>query len=142
MITARAFDVELRVEGRTVRAPAGYALLYGSPIPSGTALWMAFDRTPVDVRPSSDAKKYVGPEVSVRRGVQLPDMDLKTWSPIGEVDDVLYYRRGTHQGDYVHPFGGKMLWVFSRRKPMLYRQGAIMRVELRGASWGVRGFEG
>lgn len=141
MIVARAFNVLLVVNGRDVTAPSGYALLYGSPIPSGTALWMPYDRTPVDVPPSKDAVQYIGPGAYVTAGLELPDLALKNWTEVGEVTDAWYRRRGTHAGQWHHEFGEKkLLWVFSRRKPVLYEMGALRRVELRGASWTWRGF--
>ena len=143
MITAKAWNVLLVVDGRDITAPVSYALLHGSPIPSGTALWMPFDKTPIDVKPSSKAVEYLGPTVQVTRGLELPEMNLRAWSPIGEVTDAWYRRRGTHAGQWHHTFGEKKrLLIFTRRKPMLYRMGSIMRLELRGASWGWRGFTG
>jgi hypothetical protein len=144
VIIAKSWDVELdMVDGKTVRAPAGYALLHGSPIPSGTALWMPFDRTPVDVPPSKDAVQYIGPDVKVTAGLELPDMELSAWDEIGEVQEAWYRRRGTYAGQWHHPFGEKKrLWVFTRRKPVLYEMWAIRRVELRGASWTWRGLVG
>jgi hypothetical protein len=144
VITARCFNVELDMtDGSTVTAPAGYALLYGSPIPSGTALWMPYDRTPVDVQPSKDAVQYIGPGAYVTKGVELPPLNLKAWTLVGEVSEVWYRRRGTYEGEWHHPFGEKKrLLVFSRKKPLLYQCGTIRRLELRGASWGWRGFDG
>jgi hypothetical protein len=142
MLIAKSWDVLLVVDGRDVTAPRDYALLHGSPIPSGTALWMPFDKTPVDVPPSKDAIEYVGPSVQVTRGLQLPELSLKAWTPVGEVTDAWYRRRGTYAGQWHHPFGEKkLLWVFSRRKPVLYTMGSLRRVELRGASWTWRGLQ-
>jgi len=140
-LTARAFDVLLVVNGRDVTAPRDFALLYGSPIPSGTALWMPYDRTPVEVAPSKDAVAYIGPDAYVTAGLELPELSLKAWTAVGEVTDAWYRRRGTHAGTWQHPFGEKkILWVFARRKPVLYTMGNLRRVELRGASWTPRGF--
>ena len=131
------------VGGGTVTAPRGYALLYGSPIPSGNVLWMPYDRTPVDVEPSASAKKYIGPGAYVTAGLELPDLALKNWTEVGEVAEAWYRRRGTYAGTWHHPFGEKKrLWVFTRRKPVLYEMGSLKRVELRGASWTWRGLVG
>lgn len=150
MLVAKAWDVELDLadyEGkgpRTFTRP-GYAMLHdetGKWWPSNSALWMPFDRAPVDVPPSKDAERYIGPEVKVTRGLELPPKDLLAWIDLGEIIHVWYRRRGTHKGTWHHPFGEKkLLLIFTRKKPMLYRFGTDYRVELRGASWTWRGFQ-
>jgi hypothetical protein len=142
VLIAKGYRVRFVLFGnRSVRAPAGYALLHdpsGHAWPKCSGLCAPFTKTKETVD-DREARSYFGffSDAPGLGKLVLPPKDLGSWKRVGEVDEILYTRarpnrlRSSHQADYFHPFEGKAV---------LYRRGRLLRIELgRGCVWNWRG---
>jgi hypothetical protein len=78
-------------------------------------------RTSESIKGDGKARMYFGTTYLTKKAlVALPG---KSWTPVGEVVEILYVRRGKYAGAYFHPFKS-----FS---PTLSRSGRFYRLELR-----------
>jgi len=144
MLTAKGYEVSFRLKtGRVVRAPRSYGLLHdpeGRAWPKTSVIIALFRRSGRSSPPSGDASRYFG--YAPRQGtIDLPPKNLSSWRKVGEVAEIDYWRPGTHEGDYFHPFKPKG-WMFSEKTwPTLYRRGRTLRLEMGdGAVLNWRGF--
>lgn len=144
--------------GRTVKPPAGYALMNdesGADWPRCSGLVGSVKSTSRDPVRNSAAKSYFGHQPFAFT-VVIPSGDekhLRNWKCIGDVEEILYTRRrangapAEHAGDYYHPIrqqgSGLLARLLSFVLPAgskLYRRGRWYRIELaRGCVWNWRG---
>lgn len=141
MLIAKGFHVIFKMDdGRTVRPPAGHALLHdedGRDWPRCSGLVIPIKRVTREPVRSSSAKSYFGHE-PVGGRVVLPPRTLSEWQRVGVIDEVLYTRRrprglpSAHRADYYHPI--------DKGTATLYRRGRHYRMELgSGCRWNWRG---
>lgn len=140
MLIAKGFRVIFKMKGgKTVKPPAGYAMLHDE---DGRD-WPRCSSIVIPIRvaggPVKDAKAraYFGHLPAAGRAV-LPPRSLSEWTRVGEIDEVLYTRRrprglpASHQSDYYHPI--------EKGTATLYRRGRWYRMELgSGCQWNWRG---
>jgi hypothetical protein len=133
MLIAKAYNVELVVDGRVIRPPG--VLLHdpsGSDWPRTSCLITSFKRSGEPLtRPSAEARAWAENPDAVKAGtVDTPPRSLSSWTSVGGCERIRYTRKGEHADHYVHDFDDKEWLVFSRKLPEVYRLGRSMRVEL------------
>jgi hypothetical protein len=129
--------------GARISAPRGSSMLHD---PKGTSwgkcslLFVRMrmnTRQPTEREIEGEAKHYLGKAHRYGVGsVELPPRALAGWEKLGAVDEIFYDRPGTKApGLYKHPFGKRTALMLFRqgKKPLLYRRGSAMRLELGGS---------
>ena len=141
MLIAKGYRVIFKMtNGRTVRAPAGYAMLHdedGRDWSRCSALIMPIRPSREPLSGASKARTYFG-HTPVAARAELPPKSLSEWRKVGTIGEVLYSRRRprglptSHQADYFHPI--------EKGTATLYRRGRWYRMELgSGCQWNWRG---
>ena len=157
MLVAKASHVSFERPGDTrgrpsIIAPKSNLLLHdeeGESWPRCSVLIGPCRASRTSFSPTPAARRYFGRGYEPRAmTVTLPPRDLGAWKQIGEVERIYYVRRGNIMGGalFQHPFkgGGRrrfFLWGPKLDKPVLYKSGAFLRLELpQGCIVNHRGF--
>ena len=122
-----------KVGGNPLVFPKEYIIVYD---PSGRSLDKCsffvgpadFTDEPINRKTKFDVGWYGGDYELRRAIVDVPD---EGWHPIAEVDEILYFRPGEHEGDWVHRYSEPQPLYRSRRWHMIVLPGDC-RITRRG----------